>query len=160
MSDVDWLPELEPLGDYAGDWDRYFEAIYRFFCDDFVDMKPHFRGKRLGLKRHPIIEEKEATFWHFISEGKVEDERTPDLRRCERIRWPAPVINNSEDENLKIWAEPSGSNQRIFIWFEEESYLVILEDRGKYILPWTAYYVEKEHRRKKYIKRWKRYGAY
>ncbi|MNH30689.1 hypothetical protein D3C79_909980 [compost metagenome] len=45
-------------------------------------------AKRLGLKRHPVIQGKEATFWHMISEGNDEAERLPDLRRCERIRWP------------------------------------------------------------------------
>ena len=90
--------------------------------------------------------------------GSTEDERTPDFRRCERIRWPAPIIEHSLAPELKVWAEPKGKNQRIHIWFESESYLVVLDDRGEYILPWTAFYIEHEHQRKKYIKRWKRHG--
>lgn len=31
----------------------------------------------------------------------------------------------------------------------EENYLVILADRGDYILPWTAYLVEQPHRQRK-----------
>lgn len=34
---------------------------------------------------------KEATFWHMIQEGRIEEDRTPDIRRCERIRWPKPI---------------------------------------------------------------------
>jgi len=49
-------------------------------------------GKRLGLKRHPMTQNKEATFWHMIQEGSVESERIPDIRRCERIRWPRPSV--------------------------------------------------------------------
>ena len=160
MTAPGWLPELEVFADYGGDWDKYLEAIYQFFRSDFVDVKPCFRGKRLGLKRHPVIQNKEATFWHFISEGSNEEDRTPDFRRCERIRWPAPIINNSGDSCLKIWAEPKGKNKRVHIWFEQEAYLVVLDDRGDYILPWTAFYIEREHQRKKYNKRWARYGAY
>jgi hypothetical protein len=156
----DWLPELEPFNEYGGDWLRYLDALYAFFQEDFVDSKPCFRGRRLGLKRHPITEGKEATFWHFISEGNKEAERTPDMRRCERIRWPASIIDNSREPELKVWAEPSGNNQRIYIWFEDEGYLVVLEDRQRYVLPWTAFYVERPHQREKYMKRWARYGAY
>jgi hypothetical protein len=32
----------------------------------------------------------------MIQEGRTEDERTPDLRRCERIRWPRPIIERLE----------------------------------------------------------------
>lgn len=155
-----WLPELENFSDYRGDWDQYLSAIYEIFVADFIDNKPFFRNRRLGLKRYPISQGKEATFWHFTSEGDAEEDRTPDLRRCERIRWPKPTIENSDDQRLKIWAEPKGSNLRIHIWFEDEGYLVVLEDRKTYILPWTAFYVERDHQRKKYNKRWERYGAH
>ncbi len=70
---------------YGGDFSRYLEAIYRIFCADFVESKPVFAGKRLGLKRHPVIQGKKLRFWHMISEGNDEAERLPDLRRCERI---------------------------------------------------------------------------
>lgn len=156
----DWLPELEPFSHYGGDWPRYLKALHTFFQQDFVASKPRFRGKRLGLKRHPEIEGKEATFWHLISEGSEEAERLPDMRRCERIRWPAPIIENCDHDLLKIWAEPKGKNLRVHIWFEQESYLVVLDDRGDYILPWTAFYIERPHQRDKYYKRWQRYRAF
>ncbi len=154
---MDWLPEKVLLTEFEGDWSRYFQAVYEIFKRDFVDTKPFFRGRRLGLKSHPEYEGKSATFWHMISEGAVESERTPDLRRCERIAWPKPIIENSTDAALKVWAEPRGSNQRIHIWNEAEGYLVVLEDRRDYLLPWTAFYVEREHQRGKYTKRWKRF---
>jgi len=151
-----WLPNLVFLEDFGGNWHSFFEAIYQEFERDFVDNKPTFRGKRLGLKRHPEYEGKSATFWHMISEGCKEQERTPDIRRCERIRWPKPVIENEYDSTLKVWVEKRGSNKRIHIWFEEEGYLVVLDDRRDFILPWTAFYVEREHQRRKYNKRFER----
>ncbi|WP_139743353.1 hypothetical protein [Aeromonas veronii] len=36
----------------------------------------------------------------------------------------------------------------------------MLDDRGDNILPWTAFFIEHEHERRKYNKRWKRYGSY
>ena len=155
-----WLPDLILMESFGGNWERFFAAVYHIFEQDFVLSKPDFRGKRLGLKRHPEYDGKSATFWHMISSGEVEAEREPDLRRCERIRWPKPVIENSTAPELKVWAEPNGKNQRIHIWFEDEGYLVVLDDRRDYILPWTAFFIEREHQRKKYNKRWERYGAF
>ena len=154
-----WLPDLILMTASGGDWGRFFSAVYAAFEQDFVLNKPEFRGKRLGLKRHPEYAGKSATFWHMISTGDVEEEREPDLRRCERIRWPKPIIENDSDPELKVWAEPRGKLQRIHIWFEAEGYLVVLDDRGEYILPWTAFFIEHEHDRRKHNKRWKRYGS-
>ncbi len=153
----EWLPELICLEDFGGNWSDFFEFVYRCFHQDFVANKPSFRGRRLGLKRHPEYDGKSATFWHMISEGQNEENRTPDMRRCERIRWPKPIIERGTDPSLKIWAEPKGRNKRIHIWFEEEGYLVVLDDRGEYILPWTAFYIEREHQRRKYNKRWEKH---
>lgn len=152
----EWLPELELFSDYGGDWEQYLGAIYQIFCRDFVYSKPLFRGQRLALKRHPVVEGKEATFWHMTSEGSVESERTPDFRRCERIRWPRPVIEHENDPALKVWSEKRGNENRIHLWFEAEGYLVVLAERATYTLPWTAFYIERQHQRDKYTKRWKR----
>ena len=61
----------------------------------------------------------------MISEGSVEEERTPDLRRMERIRWPAPVIEHSDDGVIKVWRNQRRRNEtRILLWLEELDYLV------------------------------------
>lgn len=145
----DWLPPLVLFNDYGGDWQSYLDAIYDYFRQDFVDSKPVFQGRRLGLKRHPLTHGKEATFWHLIQEGAVEEDRTPDFRRCERIRWPRPIIEHDAENAIKVWSNQRKGEQRICLWFEQENYLVILADRGKYILPWTAYLVEQAHRQRK-----------
>ena len=123
----------------------------------FVDSKPVFEGLRLGLKRHPLTHGKEATFWHMIQEGAIEDERIPDLRRCERIRWPRPIIEHVRAPAVKVWSNQRKGEKRICLWLEHEDYLVILADRGDYILPWTAYLVEQPHRKRKLLKEYEDY---
>ena len=118
---------------------------------------PRFQGRRLGLKRHPLSQGKEATFWHMTSEGRDEESRIPDFRRCERIRWPKPVIEHDADPAVKIWRNQRGREKRICLWFEQEQYLVILADRGEYILPWTAYLVEKPHQQRKLRQEYEEY---
>jgi len=152
-----WLPPLVLFADHGGDWPRYLEALYDHFRRDFVNDKPSFQGVKLALKRHPVIDGKEATFWHFISEGYDEAERLPDLRRCERIRWPRPVIEQADGAVVKIWREPRGNEIRIHLWVEAAGYLVVLAERKGYLLPWTAYPVERERQQDKLRKRWERY---
>ena len=148
----DWLPPLILFSDHGGDWHCYLDALYAWFKQDFIDSKPAFRGKRLGLKRHPMTHGKEATFWHIISEGQDEENRIPDLRRCERIRWPKPVIENSEDSQIKWWIAAKRNESRIHIWLENEDYIVVLADRKGFLLPWTAFLVTREHTRRKLTK--------
>jgi hypothetical protein len=80
---------------HSNNWDHYLEAVYEAFALDFLASMPTYFERRFALKRHPLLQGKEATFWHITSQGQVEDERPPDLRRCERIVWIRPMINRS-----------------------------------------------------------------
>jgi len=153
------LPPLVLMEHYQNDWHRYLAALYHYFCQDFVASKPYFEGKRFALKKHPMIEGKEATFWHIISEGEVENERVADLRRCERIRWPRPIITLSNSGFMKCWRNSRKGQERVVIALEDFSYVVILADRGDYVLLWTAYCVEQEHRRRKLRHEYEEYTA-
>jgi hypothetical protein len=144
-----WLPSLVLLEDHKGDWKVYLEAIYLIFKRDFVDSKPSFPDRRVGLKRYPMTEGKEATFWHFITEGNTEEDRHLDLRRCERIAWPRVVIEAIQGNNVCVWPTIRGNEKRVVIALADFSYIVVLADRGDYVLPWTAYCVERKHRRDK-----------
>lgn len=154
----DWLPPLVLLQHYGGNWDSYLDTIYTYFKRDFIESRPAFRGTRLALKRHPVSQGKEATFWHMISEGKDEATRTPDLRRCERIRWPRPVIEQADAKGLKVWASVRNNESRIHIWLEAEDYVVVLAKRKDYLLPWTAFLVTYEHTRRRLQKEFETYS--
>jgi hypothetical protein len=97
----------------------------------------------------------------YVWTGNVEDERIPDMRRMERIAWPRPMIDNSEHNYLKVWRNvrrgQGGTKNRILILHELECYLVVLEDRGDYILPWTAYYLRNSKELGKKIKEYNDY---
>jgi hypothetical protein len=148
-ADLSWLPPLVLLPDYGGDWGKYLEAIYEFFRQDFVASAPSHGGRRVVLKRHPVADGKEATFWHLISEGKVEADRLPDLRRCERIRWPRPIIEAVLHGRVRCWKNRRGHESRVVIAVEDFSYIVVLAERKAYVVLWTAYCLEREHSRQK-----------
>ncbi len=151
------LPELIYLEDYGGDFASYMQAVYSIFRNDFVTSKPFFQGKKLALKKYPIVDDKEYTFYHFTHSGKVESERTPDIRRMERISYPKFLIENSTSEVLKVWKNKRHGKNRILIYHEEEEYLVVLDDRKDYILPWTAFLITYPNQRRKYLKEYEAY---
>ena len=143
------LPDLILLEDFRGNFNEYMNAVYEIFKQDFIDSYPIFRGKRLGLKKHPLVDNKPYTFYHMTHTGDIENERIPDLRRMERIRFPRPMIDNSQHPYLKVWENIRDKKTRILIWHEYEEYLVVLENRKEYILPWTAYMVTQKHSKTK-----------
>ncbi|HPR22574.1 MAG TPA: hypothetical protein PK991_07730 [Candidatus Sabulitectum sp.] len=161
--DLSWLPNLVRLEDWGGEWQPFLEHIYSLFRHDFIETAPIWPRKRVGLKRHPISKGKEATFWHFIQEGAMEDERTPCLHRCARIQWPRALIDVFPDRKpissdpIKWWKNRRGSNAFFVISLVDFSYLHVIADRGEYVLPWTAYCVERNHQRRKL---WKEYELY
>jgi hypothetical protein len=149
-----WLPDLVLN---PGSWEEYVEILYKYYIEDFVNNKPTFRGQKLSVKRHPEIDGKDITFWHIISEGKDPDNRVPNFRRCEKIRWPKPIIEHEHEPDIKVWQNRRKNEQRICIWFEDQEYLVVLAKRTTYILFWTAYPVTRNHTKQKLKKEYQGY---
>jgi hypothetical protein len=153
----EWLPDLVLLEQYGGDWETYIEAVYQYLKQDFVDSRPMFEEKNVGLQREPLFQEKEYSFWHCTSEGEEEEARTPDIRRCERIRWPRPIIEHPTDRLVRCWRNKRKSEKRVLFWFYEEDYLVIIAARKNYFLLRTAYLVTYKHTKEKLMKEYEEY---
>lgn len=153
---ANWLPDLVLFEQCGGDWKMYVERLHGHFEDDFVRSTPSWPGKRVALKRHPEYQGKSATFWHFISEGSVEAERYPDFRRCERIRWPRPIMDAFDGAKpdaavgrIVWWKNERRGEERYVLAPDDFSYVVIVAERKEYVLPWAAYCVERQHQRDK-----------
>lgn len=158
------LPALVLCENWAN-FNAYDEILYKIFKQDFIDTQPLYEGKKVVIRKHPLVEGKEQTFFHITSKDyKENEERCPDPRRCERIKWIKKFIENNfclddceECEGIKVWEESYKKNQRIYLLLEEEKYLVILERRETYCLLITAYYLDYTHSLEKVLKK---YNAY
>lgn len=153
--DPSWLPPLILLNDYGGDWSRYVEAIYERFKDDLLTNQPRYDSKWVRCRRDPIYDGKHAGFWHCVSEGNDEANRTPDLRRCERIGWVRAVIVNADSASeIDSWKNDRQGEIRNLLWFREE-YLVVLAERTRkqdgfqYFQLITAYQTPEDSRKRK-----------
>ena len=160
-SNPNWLPALVLISDYGGDWDKYLNALYQFFRKDFIESKPVFRGTSVGITKHPYSQGKESTFWHIISEGKTEEDRTPDFERCKRVRWPRAIIENRETPSIQVWETMRGREKRILLrfLFEESDYLVVLAEHKGAVLLITAYLVTRESQKRRLQQEFERFKA-
>jgi len=159
-SDSHWLPPLLVPAVDDKDLDLFMSAVYEVFRRDFVDSKPKYPEKRFALKRYPLRDGKEATFWHLVSSGLVEASRIVIQERCEKICWPKPIIEAKLDtERVNLWRNLRKGEERILIALWDFSYLVVLADRAEYVLLWTAYPVDFEHSRRKLRKEYRAWIA-
>jgi hypothetical protein len=140
---TDWLP---PIAEFDGDWDRYCDGLYDHFEDSLRQAR--FFGIRVGRRRAPVVDGKPDGFWHVTSEGwlKGSDERIPDLRRCERVPWIAPMISACGTDRVLCWANTRPSARggtSIVIALPTYEYAVILRARsgssGPYMMLVTAF---------------------
>lgn len=155
MSPTDWLPPLVLFEHFGGDWSRYEQALYQFFRADFVESWPAREGQRVGYRKRPMERGREYTFWHLISRGPDHQSRVPDMRRCERIRWPRPLIQMPPGDRAKAWETRRSGDRRLILAVGDFSYLVVLAMRKGYYLLVTAYWVERKHERRKLQKQHK-----
>ncbi|MDN3723908.1 hypothetical protein QRD02_05905 [Aequorivita sp. SDUM287046] len=159
MSEVEELifPDLEYFEDYNGNFQNYFQAVYKIFEKDFIKKNTHFQGVRVSAQKFPLVDGIHRTFYHITHEGEDEQNREPDFRRMERIRFPKFCIENCPHEHLLIWKNQRGRDTRILIFNESEGYLTVLTERKDYHLFWTAYYITSNRRKNNLIEEYEAY---
>jgi len=147
MSEPVWLPALVLMGNHGGNWGRYLDAVYAVFRRDFIESTAMFRGEAVRIGSE-VIDGKERTFWHVTSEGDVEANRTPDLRRCERIAWVRALIDHEKDSMVQSWPNRRGRNRRHVLWLKQVDFVVVLEKHPGCWWLWTAYLTDRPHTRR------------
>lgn len=151
------FPDLIFLEDYNGNFDKYFAAVYNIFETDFIKTQPLYQNQRVVVRKYPEVDGIHKTFYHITHQGEDENNRKPDFRRMERIRFPKFVIENHLHNEILIWKNKRGKDERVVLFNEAENYILILTERNGFYLFITAYYVETEHRKQKLLKEYEAY---
>ena len=150
-----WLGDLVEL---SGDPLEYIELLYAHFTRDFIDSRPQLEGVQV-LHDGNDDNGKCACFVHITSKDDEDaGGRVVDLRRCERLCWIRPIIENSDKDEVLRWDEVKGSQRRIFLYVAEERFLVILEERKYGYMLVTAYYVGGNNSHQRFLKKYQRYS--
>ena len=97
------FPDLIFFNDYAGDFKSYFKAVYAVFETDFIKTKPKYEGLKVTVRKYPEVDGIHRTFYHITHQGEDENNRQPDIRRMERIRYPRFVMVNHTHNQILIW---------------------------------------------------------
>lgn len=151
------FPELLYFEDYNGNFSDYFKAVYAIFESHFINSQPNFQGTKVSAQKFPLVDGIHRTFYHITHEGEDEQNREPDFRRMERIRFPKFCIENCPHEHLLVWKNQRGRDTRILIFNEQEGYLTVLTERKGYNLFWTAYYITSNRRKKNLVEEYEAY---
>jgi hypothetical protein len=143
----------------TSDWKTYIAEIHQVYLETVSRADLRFNGLPVRDKYFPSDEGKAATFWHLITQGKVESERTPDERRCQRIRWVSWMIASANtNPQIEWWENTRKGNVHVVIWIRSENFAVILAKRTGYYLLKSAYWVQ-EHRAVDFEKELREYRA-
>jgi hypothetical protein len=159
MSQINNLtfPELVLFEEYCGNFEKYFNAVYTIFEHDFIKKHPQYDDKKVNVRRYPEVDGIHRTFYHITHEGEDEKNRTPDIRRMERIRFPKFIIDNNQHPEILIWKNKRGNDERVLLMNETENYIVILTERTDYFLLITAYVLDNQHRKNKLLEEYESY---
>lgn len=141
-------PALLLLADYV-DWATYEDAIYAIYLQTVAHAGLVFRGHPVKVRFRPETKRKGYGFWHLISEApdqgnRNEDDRIPDIRRCERVRWVAWCIQNADADGFSCWENQRGRETHVVIWAQAHDFTVVLakrftQDGPRFYLLKTAY---------------------
>lgn len=108
------------------------------------------------MKRHPEQDGRCKTFWHIVSEGWDESSRTINQARLDRVCWARHLIDEyclvaagGSSTRIVWWKNVRRGESRVIIALADFSYIVVVAEREGYVLLWTAYPVERTHKRKK-----------
>jgi hypothetical protein len=154
---TNWLTPIIELTQFSGDPTKYFDHLYLLFKRDFMDSQPTFHGKSVFIGDQRIFNGKPECFWHVTSqEDRQTKERTPNLRRCERIEWIRLIIEHCNDTEVWEWPKQHEREVRHNLFLEPENFLVVLIERKNFYLV-TAIYVDYPHTRKRLAEEYKKH---
>ena len=151
------FPDLIELNEFGGNFQNYFNAVYAIFENDFIKTQPLYNGNKVAVRKYPEVDGLHRTFYHITHEGEDEENRSPDIRRMERIRFPRFVIENEPHQEILVRKNTRGKDERIVLFNEAENYILILTERKGFYMFITAYFIDTEHRKRKLLKEYETY---
>ncbi len=166
---MNYCPKLKniiSLNEFNGDFNFYNNYLYQIFKSELYNNKLYYKKKSVALKRYPEDNGKEFSFLHLTCKDfkntRNEEDRLPDLRRCERIHWikPGIEVNHLKECNQNCfltYVKKYKNRDRYHLLNTEDRYMIILEDREDYFLLITAFYIDHDNILEKKLRDFERY---
>ena len=93
--------------------------MYTVFENDFIRSQPRYEGLKVAVRKYPEIDGLHRTFYHITHKGGDENNRQPDIRRMERIRYPKFVLEQNQHPEILIWKNRRGNDKRVLLFNEK-----------------------------------------
>jgi len=147
--DCKWLPEYYEAPNW-NDYSSFETRLYEFFKLLYFSNPLEFQRIIVRYRHRPYFNNREDVFYHLTCKTYVEGEdRFPDPNRIIRIAWTKAFVENyickerccAEKPLYWTKAYPTGIRHKILF----NDFLVILEERDKYFLLVTGFYVEEKY---------------
>ena len=139
----DWLPEMARVDPWT---EATYAMLYMIFCRDIRDAELRYQGREVWFFKE-MDGGKEALFWHLttrknkvepiprrkknvfsVDQVTAEQERLPDLRRCERLPWVKPLIEHGNDPDVLAWDYEEGDRTiKTYVWIQAYDFVVIMK---------------------------------
>lgn len=168
----EWLPEILDVDPWKAET---YEYLYSIFCANIRDYNLLYYGNSVWTFNE-LEDGKETIFWHlttrkekakpiprhkrrFYPADQTHDptgERLPDHRRCERLNWVRPLIENADDQEVLTWDYEEGDGKiKTYVWLKDYDFVVIMKkysNNTRRII--TSFYIDKPWLRKDLEKRY------
>lgn len=141
----------------------YEDSLFEIFLDLYEHGSIVYNGLPVRMKHYPPDYGERSGFYHLTCENYQhtadENDRVPDLRRCERLEWAEKIISDCSPTcpKLLVWENVRHGKANIVLFCPELDYVVILGKRKDYLLLTTAYPVNYPNRKKDLLRE---YNAY
>ena len=159
LEDKTFLFECNDYSKYK----EYEDCLFDIFKNLYEMGTLNYNGIEVKMKHYPPDYSEKTGFYHMICENYNhtgdENDRQPNFRRCERIKWPKEFIEwcSKSCSRIWIWENERHGKVNTLLYCPEQNYLVVLGKRNGYYLLTTAYVVEYDHAKRDLIKEYEAY---
>lgn len=165
MSELCLLQQEESLLKCANlaRFNEYENYLYEIFVSIYEANSLYYKKTPVIMKHYPPDYGERSGFYHLTCEnyGKTgnEEDRSPNLRRCERLKWPQQIITKCTEDcfELLVWENERRGKTQILLFCPKLDYVVVLGKRNNYLLLITAYPVDYPNRRKDLLREYNQY---
>jgi hypothetical protein len=160
----EWLADIFRVDPWKQDT---YDLLYEIFCRDIRDCDLRYLAHKVWIYRD-MEDGREKIFWHlttrtvkktriprrkkkFYPEGQIyiDEDRYPDLRRCERLPWVRPIIEKAIEPEVLAWDFEEGDlTIKTYVWLRDYDFVVIMKkypDSKRRII--TSFYVDSDFKR-------------
>lgn len=170
----DWLPEIVCVDPWT---DTTYDMLYGIFCRDIRDYDLRYFDNKVWIFAE-MEDGREKIFWHLTTRSEkkekiprrkkkffpldqiyLNEDRYPDLRRCERLPWIRALIEQARDTEILAWDyEEEDLTIKTYLWLKDHNFVVIMKKYPNGVRRLiTSFYIDKFYKRqdfeRKYAKR-------